>query len=181
MSKKGEVNEIKIEKEPDVEKDDVNDISSTLSESSKDIENINFTFDIMEYYSHLPQLSNSQLYLSKFQDSKLIKTKPNRGKGYIARNSCITEVAIDNKPTKLPLYPGVFCSCVGKSFLKNCVSNFEDQLFPINGIKFNRASNSMEELGIFETTVMFPHINGNPRITVEFVIMKNYSSAHVSL
>ncbi|MBW0585987.1 hypothetical protein O181_125702, partial [Austropuccinia psidii MF-1] len=59
--KRGKINEIDIEKEPDVEKDNnieenSNDKSSIFSESSKDIENINSTFDIMESYSHLPQL-----------------------------------------------------------------------------------------------------------------------------
>ncbi|MBW0525364.1 hypothetical protein O181_065079 [Austropuccinia psidii MF-1] len=120
-----------IIKEPDVKKDDVivensDDKSSIFSESSKDIENINFTIYIMESYSHLPQFSNSQLYLSKIQDSQLMKTKPNRGKGYTAGNCCIKEVVIDKKPTKLLLDPGAFCSCVGKSFLKTCVPNFED-------------------------------------------------------
>ncbi|MBW0559518.1 hypothetical protein O181_099233 [Austropuccinia psidii MF-1] len=66
----------------------------------------------MEFSSHLPQLSNGQLDLSKVQDAQLMKTKPNRGKGYTAGNSCITEVVIDNKPTKLLLDPGAFCSCV---------------------------------------------------------------------
>ncbi|MBW0502329.1 hypothetical protein O181_042044 [Austropuccinia psidii MF-1] len=60
--RKGKINEIDIEKEPDVEKDDdvenSDDKSSIFSESSKDIENINSTFDIMGYYSHFPQLSN---------------------------------------------------------------------------------------------------------------------------
>ncbi|MBW0582668.1 hypothetical protein O181_122383 [Austropuccinia psidii MF-1] len=56
---RGKINEINIEKEPDVEKDDIiednsDDKSSIFSESSKDIENINATFDIMESYSHLP-------------------------------------------------------------------------------------------------------------------------------
>ncbi|MBW0547166.1 hypothetical protein O181_086881 [Austropuccinia psidii MF-1] len=151
MSQRGKINEIDIKKEPDVEKDDIvednsDDKSSIFSESSKDIENINSTFEIMEYYSHLPQLSNGQLDLSKVQDAQLMKTKPNRGKGYTAGNSCITEVVIDNKPTKLLLDPGAFCSCVGKSFLKTCVPNFEDQLLPIDGIKFNSASNPMKEL-----------------------------------
>ncbi|MBW0584871.1 hypothetical protein O181_124586, partial [Austropuccinia psidii MF-1] len=142
--KRGKINEIDIEKEPDVEKEDIiednsDDKSSIFSESSKDIENINATFDIMESYSHLPQLSNGQLDLSKVQDAQLMKTKPNRGKGYTAGHSCITEVVIDNKPTKPLLEPGALCSCVGKSFLKTCVPNFEDQLLPIDGIKFNSA------------------------------------------
>ncbi|MBW0580784.1 hypothetical protein O181_120499 [Austropuccinia psidii MF-1] len=65
--KRGKVNETDIEKEPDVEKDDniiegnLDDKSSIFSESSKDIKNINATFDIRESYSHLPQLSNGQL------------------------------------------------------------------------------------------------------------------------
>ncbi|MBW0584773.1 hypothetical protein O181_124488 [Austropuccinia psidii MF-1] len=68
----------------------------------------------MESYSHLPQLSNGQLDSSKVQDAQLMKTKPNRGKGYTAGNSCITEVVIHNRPTKPLLDPGAFCSCVGE-------------------------------------------------------------------
>ncbi|MBW0472698.1 hypothetical protein O181_012413 [Austropuccinia psidii MF-1] len=135
----------------------------------------------MESYSHLPQLSNGQIDLSKLQYAKLIKTKPNPGKGYTAGNSCISKVVIDNKPFKHLLNPGAFCSCFGKSSLKTCVPNFEDQWLPIDGIKFNSASNPMKALGIFNLNVIFPHINGNLRITVEFVVMKNCSSTHLIL
>ncbi|MBW0508447.1 hypothetical protein O181_048162 [Austropuccinia psidii MF-1] len=87
--KKGKINEIDVENEPDVEKDDIieenpDDKSSIFSQSSKDIENINATFDFMESYSHFPELSNDQLDLSKVQDAQLMKTKPNGGKGYTA-------------------------------------------------------------------------------------------------
>ncbi|MBW0482991.1 hypothetical protein O181_022706 [Austropuccinia psidii MF-1] len=88
---KGKLNEIDIEKDDDVENS--NDKSSIFSESSKDIENINYTFDLMKYYSHLPLLSNYHLDLSKIQDAQLMKIKPNRGKGYTAGSSCITEVS----------------------------------------------------------------------------------------
>ncbi|MBW0514725.1 hypothetical protein O181_054440 [Austropuccinia psidii MF-1] len=174
--KKGKINEFDIEKEPDVEKDEVNedysdDKSSIFSKSSKDIENINATFDIMESYSHFPQLRNGQLDLSRIQDAKLMKTKPNRGKGYTAGHSCIKEVVIENKPIKLLLDPGAFFSCVGKTFIKTFVPNYEDQLLPIDGMKFNSASSSMKALGIFETPVIFPHINGNLRVTVEFFVI----------
>ncbi|MBW0501958.1 hypothetical protein O181_041673 [Austropuccinia psidii MF-1] len=89
--KKGKTNEIDIEKEPDVEKEDVieensDDKSSIFFDSSKDIKNINVKFEIMEYYYHFPQLSSSQLDLSKIQDEQIMKTKPNRGKGYTAGN-----------------------------------------------------------------------------------------------
>ncbi|MBW0468469.1 hypothetical protein O181_008184 [Austropuccinia psidii MF-1] len=184
--KKEKIDEIDIEKEPDFEKDEVNednshDKSSKFSESSKDIENITATFYIMESYFHLPQSRNGQLDLSRIQDAQLMKAKPNRGKGYTAGNSCITEVVVENKPTNLLIDPGALCSFVGKSFLKTCVPNFEDQLLPINGIKFNSASSPMKALGIFEITVIFPHINGNLQITAEFVVMKNCSSTHFIL
>ncbi|MBW0485929.1 hypothetical protein O181_025644 [Austropuccinia psidii MF-1] len=132
----------------------------------------------MESYSHLPQLRNGQLDLLKIQDAQLMKTKPNRGKCYTAGNCRIAEVVIDNKRTKRLPDPGAFCSCVEKSFLKTCVPDFEDQLLPIDGIKFNSAINPMKALQIFETNVIFAHINGNSRITVEFVVMENCSSTH---
>ncbi|MBW0521975.1 hypothetical protein O181_061690 [Austropuccinia psidii MF-1] len=110
-----------------------------------------------------------------------MKTKPNRGRGHTAGNSCITEVVIDNKFTKRLLYPGAFFSCVGIPFLKACVTNIEDRLLPIDGIKLNSASNPMKALGIFETTVIFPHINGNLRINVEICVMEIWSTAHFIL
>ncbi|MBW0484695.1 hypothetical protein O181_024410 [Austropuccinia psidii MF-1] len=81
--KSGKINEIGIEKEHDVEKDEVNednsdDKSSVFSEFSTDLENINANFDIMESYSHLPQLSNGQIELLRIQDAQLMKTKSNR-------------------------------------------------------------------------------------------------------
>ncbi|MBW0573221.1 hypothetical protein O181_112936 [Austropuccinia psidii MF-1] len=135
----------------------------------------------MESSSNLTQLSNGKLDLSKTQDAQLMKTKPSRGKDYTAGNSCITEVVIDIKPTKPLLDPGAFCSCGGKSFLNTCVPNFEDHLLQIDGIKFNRSSNPMKALGIFETNIIFPHIDGILRITVEFAVMANCSSTHFLL
>ncbi|MBW0588675.1 hypothetical protein O181_128390 [Austropuccinia psidii MF-1] len=58
--RKGKINEIDIEKEPDAEEDgdlieeNSDDISSIFCESSADIENINATFYIMESYSNFP-------------------------------------------------------------------------------------------------------------------------------
>ncbi|MBW0504614.1 hypothetical protein O181_044329 [Austropuccinia psidii MF-1] len=78
--KRGKINEIDIEKYENIIGENSDDKSLIFSEFSKYIENINATFEIMESYSHLPQLSNGQLDLSKFQDAQLMKTKPNRGK-----------------------------------------------------------------------------------------------------
>ncbi|MBW0519495.1 hypothetical protein O181_059210 [Austropuccinia psidii MF-1] len=184
--KKGKINEIDIEKESDVEKNDnieenSDDKSSIFSESSKDIENKNSTVDIMESYSHLPQLSNGQVYLSKPQDAQLMKTKPKREMDYTAGSSCITEVVIDSKPIKNLLDQAAFCSCVSKYFLKTCVPNFEDQLLPIYGININSASSPMKALGIFETTIIFPYINGNLRVTVDCFVMEHCSGTHFML
>ncbi|MBW0515373.1 hypothetical protein O181_055088 [Austropuccinia psidii MF-1] len=110
-----------------------------------------------------------------------MKAKPNRGKGYTVGHSCIKEVVIDKKPTKILLEPGAFCSCVGKSFLKACVPKLEDQLLQIDGIKFNSASDPIKSLDVFETIVIFPHINGNLRINVEFVVMESCSSTQFIL
>ncbi|MBW0546127.1 hypothetical protein O181_085842 [Austropuccinia psidii MF-1] len=70
MSKKGEINETNIEKESVYETDAVSeqtldDISSIFFKYSKDLEKINVTFEMIESYSHLPQLSNSQPYFLK--------------------------------------------------------------------------------------------------------------------
>ncbi|MBW0522351.1 hypothetical protein O181_062066 [Austropuccinia psidii MF-1] len=62
--KRGKINEIDIEKD-DVNEENSDDKSTISYESSKDIEIINVTFDIMESYYHLLLLSNSQLDLSK--------------------------------------------------------------------------------------------------------------------
>ncbi|MBW0587654.1 hypothetical protein O181_127369, partial [Austropuccinia psidii MF-1] len=51
----------------------------------------------------------------------------------------------------------------------------------MDGIKFNSASRPMKALGIFETTIIFPYINGNLRITVEFFVMENCSNTHFIL
>ncbi|MBW0496884.1 hypothetical protein O181_036599 [Austropuccinia psidii MF-1] len=39
----------------------------------------------------------------------------------------------------------------------------------------------MKSLGIYETNVIFPHINGNLRMTVKFLVMESWSSTHLIL
>ncbi|MBW0571112.1 hypothetical protein O181_110827 [Austropuccinia psidii MF-1] len=82
--KRGKINEIDIEKEPDFGKDDIiednsEDKSSIFSESSEDIENINANFDITECYSHFPQLRNGQLDLSKSSRGITYENKTKQG------------------------------------------------------------------------------------------------------
>ncbi|MBW0540682.1 hypothetical protein O181_080397 [Austropuccinia psidii MF-1] len=68
-----------------------------------------------------------------------MKSKPNRGKGYTAGNSCITEVVIDNKPTKPLLDPGAFCSCVVSPF------NLELEKFKFEQLKEAEISPHLSE------------------------------------
>ncbi|MBW0501250.1 hypothetical protein O181_040965 [Austropuccinia psidii MF-1] len=151
---KGKINEIDHEKEPDVEKDD-------------DVENSDDKSSIFSESSKDIENINATFYIM--------------GKGYTAGSSCITEVVIDKQFTKILPDPGAFFFCFGKPFLKTFVPNFEDQLFPIDGIEFNSSSSPIKALSIFETIVIFPHINGNLRITDEFVVMGNSSAIHFIL
>ncbi|MBW0480238.1 hypothetical protein O181_019953 [Austropuccinia psidii MF-1] len=91
------------------------------------------------------------------------------------------EAVIHKKPKKALFYPDPFCSCIGKSFCKSFVPNFEDKLLPIDGIKFNSEHNPMKALGISESAVIVPHINRNSITTVEFDAMENCSSTHFIL
>ncbi|MBW0549042.1 hypothetical protein O181_088757 [Austropuccinia psidii MF-1] len=65
--------------------------------------------------------------------------------------------------------------------LTTCVPDFEDQLLPIDGIKLNLATNPLKVLGIFENNFIFPHIDGNSRLTIKLFVIENCSSSHFIL
>ncbi|MBW0498944.1 hypothetical protein O181_038659 [Austropuccinia psidii MF-1] len=65
------------------------------------IENINFSFEVTEVNTHLPQYSDECMDLIHVQDSKMQRTKPARGKRYTAGSSCITNIVIKNKESKI--------------------------------------------------------------------------------
>ncbi|MBW0473014.1 hypothetical protein O181_012729 [Austropuccinia psidii MF-1] len=81
------------------------------------IENINFSFEVTEVHTHLPQYSDEFMDLIHVQDSKMQKPKPARGKGYTAGACFITGIVINNREAKLHLDSGAFCTCVGKDDL----------------------------------------------------------------
>ncbi|MBW0575494.1 hypothetical protein O181_115209 [Austropuccinia psidii MF-1] len=115
------------------------------------------------------------------QDSKMQKTKPARGKGYTVESSCITNIVINNRESKLHLDSGAFCTCVGKDYLGMIYTNWQEALMPIEGIKFSSAIQDMHPLGILEAEIVFPHPAGSIRVKVEFVVMNNCSSQHFIL
>ncbi|MBW0566242.1 hypothetical protein O181_105957 [Austropuccinia psidii MF-1] len=110
------------------------------------------------------------------QDAKMQKTKPARGKGYTTGSSCITNIVINNREAKLHLDSGDFCTCVGKDDLDRIYTNWKESLIPIEGIKFNSASQDLHPLGLFEAPMIFPHPAGIIRVKVEFFVINNCTS-----
>ncbi|MBW0531694.1 hypothetical protein O181_071409 [Austropuccinia psidii MF-1] len=115
------------------------------------------------------------------QEATMQKTKPARGKGYTAGSSCITNIVIKNKDTKLHLESGAFFICVGNDYLDRIYTNWQQRLMTIEGIEFSSASQDMHPLGIFEAEMIFPHPEGGIRLKVDFVIMNNCTSQHFEL
>ncbi|MBW0558475.1 hypothetical protein O181_098190 [Austropuccinia psidii MF-1] len=111
----------------------------------------------------------------------MYRTKPARGMGYTAGKSSISIVMVDNQEGKVNLDTGAYCTCVGKSYLKTIVPDWQEKLMPIQGVKFSSASESMKPLGIIDLTLIFPHPSQCVRIKVEFVVMDNCTSNHLIL
>ncbi|MBW0548825.1 hypothetical protein O181_088540 [Austropuccinia psidii MF-1] len=88
---------------------------------------------------------------------------------------------VDNQETKVNLDTGAYCTCVGKSYLKTIVPDWQEKPILIQGVKFSRASERMKPLGIIDLTLIFPHPSQCFRIKVEFVVMDNCSSNHFIL
>ncbi|MBW0571851.1 hypothetical protein O181_111566 [Austropuccinia psidii MF-1] len=111
----------------------------------------------------------------------MYRTKPAKGMGYTAGKSSISIVMVDNQEGKVSLDKGAYCTCVGKSYLKTIVPDWQEKLMPIQGVKFSSASESMKPLGIIDLTLIFPHPSQCVRIKVEFVVMDNCTSNHFIL
>ncbi|MBW0564614.1 hypothetical protein O181_104329 [Austropuccinia psidii MF-1] len=115
------------------------------------------------------------------KDAKMQKTKPARGKGYTGGSSCITNIVINNKEARIHLDSGAFCTCVGKNYLDNIYTNWQDNLMPIHGIKFRSASQNVHPLGIFESEMKFPHPVGSIRLKFVFIVLNNCTPQHFIL
>ncbi|MBW0544743.1 hypothetical protein O181_084458 [Austropuccinia psidii MF-1] len=180
---KTRISEIEIEKDDTKETNDVpvNESDSEPSEEEElpyelSIENIHFSFEVTEVHTHLPQYSDECVDLIHVKDAKMHKAKPNRGKGYTAGSSCITNIVTNKREAKIHLDSGAFCTCVGKYYLDNIYTNWKYKLMPIEGIKFRSASQNMHQLGIFGAEMIFPHSAGSIRLKFEFVVMNNCTS-----
>ncbi|MBW0570933.1 hypothetical protein O181_110648 [Austropuccinia psidii MF-1] len=184
-TKKTRINEIEIEKDDTKYKNDVSVHESDFEFSEEEelpdelsIENIYVYFEVTEVHTHLPQYSDECMDLIHVQDSEMQKNKPARGKGYTAGSSCITNIVINNRAANIHLDSGAFFTCVGIDYLDKIYTNWQDNLMPIEGIKFSSASQNMHPLGIFEAEIIFPYPTGSIRLKVEFVVMNNHTSKH---
>ncbi|MBW0506761.1 hypothetical protein O181_046476 [Austropuccinia psidii MF-1] len=132
--KKTIINEIEIGKDDTKETNDVpvHKIDSEPSEEEElpdelSIENINVSFEVTEFHTHLPQYSDEFMDLIHVEDAKMQKPKPVRGKGYTAVSSCITNIVTRNRESKIHIDSGAFCTCVGKDYLDKIYTNWKDK------------------------------------------------------
>ncbi|MBW0540916.1 hypothetical protein O181_080631 [Austropuccinia psidii MF-1] len=116
-----------------------------------------------------------------FEDARMCKTKPARGKGHTTGASCITSSLMNNTEAKVNLDTGTFFNCVGKDYLQTVLPGWKNPLLPIEGVKFSSASNNMYPLGILDTNLVFPHPAGSVRMKTEIVVMDNCTFQHIIL
>ncbi|MBW0582473.1 hypothetical protein O181_122188 [Austropuccinia psidii MF-1] len=189
--KKAKINEI-VETENHNDKEEASDSKKETEESETSesdgtniivahMNNIDIAYEVLDVNSNMPQVGISDTNLTNVKDAKLYITKPAKGMGYTAGKSSISIVMVNNQEAKVNLDTGAYCTCVGKSYLKTIVPDWQEKLIPIQGVKFSSASESMKPLGIIDLTLISPHPSQCLRIKVEFVVMENCTSNHFIL
>ncbi|MBW0528180.1 hypothetical protein O181_067895 [Austropuccinia psidii MF-1] len=88
---------------------------------------------------------------------------------------------VENQVAKVSLDTGAYYTCVGKSYLKTVVPDWEGKPIPIQGLKFSSASESMKPLAIIDLTLILPHPSQCIELKVEFLVMENCTSNHFIL
>ncbi|MBW0573525.1 hypothetical protein O181_113240 [Austropuccinia psidii MF-1] len=88
---------------------------------------------------------------------------------------------VNDQEAKVNLDTGAYCTCVGKSYLKTILPDWQEKPIPIQGVKFSSTSEAMKPLGIIDVTLIFPHPSQCVRIKVDFVVMAKCTSNHFIL
>ncbi|MBW0584074.1 hypothetical protein O181_123789 [Austropuccinia psidii MF-1] len=122
------------------------DTEESEASENDEINNIDIIYEVLDVNSNLPQAGKADTNLKNAQDAKLYRTKPAKGMGYTAGKSSISIVMVDNQEAKVNLDTGAYCTCVGKSYLKTIVPDWQEKPIPIQGVKFSSASESMKPL-----------------------------------
>ncbi|MBW0527866.1 hypothetical protein O181_067581 [Austropuccinia psidii MF-1] len=185
-TKKTKINKAQIigEVQYTAEKEE-SDLDSAVSEDkpvdSYPIESIIPFFEVTEVHTHYLKYSEDCDSLINIQDSIMCKTKPSRGKGYIAGASFITSILMNDIEARVNFDAGEFCTCVGKDYLQAILPGWKNHLLPIKGVQFSSAINNMYPLGILDTNLVFPHPAGSVRMQTEIVVIDNCTSQHIIL
>ncbi|MBW0569218.1 hypothetical protein O181_108933 [Austropuccinia psidii MF-1] len=95
------------------------------------INNLYLIYEVLDVNSNLPQVGTSDKSLTNIQDAKFYRTKPEKGMGYTDGNSSISFIMVGNQDAKVNLDTGAYCTCVGKSYLKTSVPDWEEKIIPI--------------------------------------------------
>ncbi|MBW0547170.1 hypothetical protein O181_086885 [Austropuccinia psidii MF-1] len=185
-TKKANINEIQvIEKAQCDELKEEYDQDSAVSEDTPiedyPIENITDFFEVTEAHTHLPQYSEDCHNLINIQDARMCKAKPARGKGYIAGESCITSIPMNDIEAKVNLDTGAFCNFSGKDYLQVTIPQWKNHLLPIEGVQLSSASDNMYPFGILDTNIVFPHHAVSVRMKPEIVLVDNFASQRIIL
>ncbi|MBW0480784.1 hypothetical protein O181_020499 [Austropuccinia psidii MF-1] len=165
--------------EKDTEESEISD-SDEINIIHAQINSIDLIYEVMDVNSNLPQVGTSDTNLTNIH-AKLYRTKPAKGMGYTAGKSSTSIFMVGNQEEKLNLDTGAYCTCVGKSYWKTNVPEWEEKLIPIQGVKFSSASESMKTLGIIDLILIFSHPSQCIRLKVEFLVMDNCTSNHFIL
>ncbi|MBW0535852.1 hypothetical protein O181_075567 [Austropuccinia psidii MF-1] len=88
---------------------------------------------------------------------------------------------VEKQEAKVNLDTGAYFTCVGKSYTKRIIPDWEEKRIPIQGVKFSSESESMEPLRIIDLILIFPHPPQCTRVKVEFAVIDSCTSNHFIL
>ncbi|MBW0550617.1 hypothetical protein O181_090332 [Austropuccinia psidii MF-1] len=137
--KKAEINDIvKTEDHNDKEEELDSEKDTEESETSESdqiiiinaqINNIDLIYEVLDVNPRLPQVGASDTSLKNIKDAKFYRKKPESVMGYTAHKSSISIVMVESQEAKVNLDTGAYCTCVGKSYLKTTVPDWEENLY----------------------------------------------------
>jgi hypothetical protein len=107
------------------------------------------------------------------EDARLMRCKPDKGKGHLIGKSNLNSILIQDKEFSCLLDSGASCSIISKSLLELINPLWEENIMPINHARFHSCSDQLQPLGIVEMPIIFPHTRGSVRIIADFVVMEN--------
>jgi hypothetical protein len=171
----GNTDEELDEKSDKEEDESLPDDAEDYESADAEIGAIEADYDLSEeeQVSHLPQISHNCKDITHVTDAKLVKTKPEKGKGYTAGTSSVTLVICEKQEGRMLLDQGAFCSVVSKKYLEQFLPNWKDSLMPIAGLSLQSCNSQMKSLGIIEISLLLPHPSGSVRIKVEFINLED--------